>query len=79
MAYGHGTRRYGAPTLYGVAAIGVGIYDVVVAIYRRGDKAEGEKHHYAVGDRLQIKQFSAKEHGYKNEEILYPVLRTYKL
>ena len=59
-------------------AQGMGIDDVVITIDRRGNETESEEHHQSTKDGCHVKQFATKEQGYENEEVLYPVLRTYK-
>ena len=78
MAHRHRTRSHGALTFERMMAVVIGIDDVVITIDRRGNETESKEHHQSTKDGCHVKQFATKEQGYENEEVLYPVLRTYK-
>ena len=78
MAHRHRTLSHGELTFERMMAVVIGIDDVVITIDRRGNETESEEHHQSTKDGCHVKQFATKEQGYENEEVLYPMLRTYK-
>ena len=70
------TTGNGAMALYAVAAVGINIYNVVVAIYRRGNATESKEGKERVYYIVNIGKAAAKEHRQKHKQVFYPLLRT---